>query len=267
MSRSDIVVKPQDLTYLSWDECTSPSGMTGVCAKAREGRGVNAVYYKRSHVSAFGYGYRDLLVELIGSRLAEILGLDHVSFQLVHARLQPDGPLMWVVKSKSYRKSGERAVGLADYMELGANPQETPLEFLCRSGWTRQAAQIVFFDYLTATRDRDISTFEVLLDVKGAARLSPIASCSMSLVNAYPLGLWRREPLAHLSSGAFLSFESQADSLGFAAKTLGPVPKPRALKRCLVGNLGDHFDDLSFLEGCFEIINERWDAYARFCRL
>ena len=46
MRINDITLATQDLRYLSWDECRSPSGMVGARPKAREGTGANAVYYK-----------------------------------------------------------------------------------------------------------------------------------------------------------------------------------------------------------------------------
>lgn len=267
MSRSDIIVKEQDLTYLSWNECFSPSGLGGTRAKAREGRGCNAVYYKRSRTGALGRDNRDLVAQLVGARLADALGFEHAPFQLVRAYLYPGEQATWVVRSKSYRKAGERAVSIEDYLELCGDPRETPLEFFARRGWGEQAAQTLFFDYLTATRDRDASCFEVLLDAGGSARLSPLALRSMSLANAFPLDSWRRDPCADIASASFLTLGSQSDNLAYVARILGVVPKPHSLKKTLLGNLSEAVDDPSFLEGCFEIVNERWDAYARICNL
>lgn len=267
LSRGDIIVKAQDLSYLSWDECKSPSGLAGACAKAREGRGANAIYYKRSHEGSLGDDHRGLLAELVGMRLAGLLGFPHVPFQLVRARLSDGASPVWVAKSKSYRQGTERALSLVDYMELCGDPHEDPYGFFCRMGWRTQAASILLYDYLTATRDRDASDFEVLLGANGAVRLSPISARPLSLVNAFPLGLWRRDPLADVSSASFLNHGSQAECLAFVAETLGPLARPRGLKRALLGNLGDVAADRAFLEGCCEIIDARWDAYARVCRL
>ena len=260
MSRADILKKAQDLSYLSWTESAHPSGMGGARPKAREGIGPDAVYYK-----SFGLCSQDAAAPLICCRLMDMLGIEHVPFQLVNARLC-SGAHVWVAKTRSYRRNKERAISLEDFWELSSKVSETPLELCARMGWVKQVAECMLVDYLTATRDRDESCFEVICDAKGSYRLSPIQPRSMCLANAFPHGLWKKDPLADLGTSNYVGASSLDENLAFAVTVLGCTKKPEGLKRKLLANLDDIVEE-DFLTAAATIVEERWEHYARLCNL
>ncbi len=265
MSRVDIIKKQQDLSYLSWDESARPSGLGGHTLKAREGTGVHAVFYKIPTMRGFEQD-KVAFAQLICMRLMDVLGFKHLPFQLVNARIA-DGSSVWVVKSKSYRGTGESAINLEQFCNLRARQGETPLELCARHGWERQVAECMLVDYLTATRDRDISCFDVIRGGDGSLRLAPIQPRAFSLGNAFPLDMWRRDPAVELGTSNYIGSPSLEENLRFAIDQLGVLERPRGLKRALLANLDDVGLPPIFLEAAWTIIDTRWERYASICDL
>lgn len=265
MSRADIIKKQQDLSYLSWDESSRPSGLGGHAPKAREGTGAHAVFYKVPTMHGFEQE-KVAFAQLICTRLMDALGFEHLPFQLVNAMIA-DNSTAWVVKSKSYRAAGESAISIEQFCNLRACQGETPLEMCVRHGWGRQVAEYMLVDYLTATRDRDISCFDVIRSGDGSLRLAPIQPRAFSLDNAFPLDLWRRDPVVELGTSNFIGSPSLEENLGFALDQLGVLERPRGLKRALLANLDDVGLPPTFLEAAWTIIDARWERYASICDL
>lgn len=267
LSRADIIKKEQDLSYLSWDEHRCPSGLGGKRPKAREGCGANAVYYKRSRDASTASPGQETLAQLMCCRLMDALGIEHTPFTLVHARLADGAKPTWVVKSKSYRKAGERAISLPYYWELASLPQESALDMCVRLGWGKEIAECMLVDYLAAVRDRDETCFEVLLDSQGALRLASIQPRGYSLANAFVLGTWKRDALADLGTSNYLGSRSLEANLPFAIDQLGYVPMPKGLKSKMLANLEDVCADPEFLKASWHIVSTRWERYESLCRL
>lgn len=266
MSRADIIKREQDLSYLSWDECACPSGLTGRCAKARTGRGHNAVYYKMAHSGGAGQGEAGLFSQLLCARLMDELGIDHAPFTLVRAKVSASSNVVWVCKSKTYRKAGQRAVALPYYWELCSLPSESPLDMCVRFGWGKQVAQCMLADYLCAVRDRDETCFEVLEDAQGAPVLSPIQPRAYSLKCAFVMETWRYDAQADLGTSNYLGSGSLEGNLTFVTNQLGYVPMPKSLKKNMFTGLDDVIPK-SFADACWHIVEKRWEHYENLCRL
>ena len=82
----------QDLTYLSWSVYRNSSGTAGSFLKAYSELGGKKTYYKLSNFDkAHGVIGHECVNELIVDRLLTILGIPHLSYQLIHADVSVDG--------------------------------------------------------------------------------------------------------------------------------------------------------------------------------
>lgn len=254
----DILKTPQDLTHLSWDEHAAPSGMAGTRAKAREGTGPNAVFYKMQHTGDLGRNACDCFAELICARLMRQLGVEHAPTQLLFAQYAEGRPARWVIRSRSFRQTSERAIPLPVFFEMRGKPHETPLDLCLRMGWEHQLAQIFLVDYLTATRSRDESCFEVLCSKDGAYRLSPCMPRGFSLANAFPGQTWRLFATADVNTANYLGNASLEKNLDLIPQDF-PIPRFDAgLRETLFAGLADVEPAPLFLEASWSIISGRW---------
>ena len=259
MSRAyDIIKTPQDLSYLSWDETAAPSGLCGARAKAREGTGANSVFYKKSYTAGPISGACDCFAQLICARLMDYLEIDHAPTQLVYAYTQSGQVAEWVVRSKSYRQPGERAMWLSEFFELHARPEETPAELCTRMGWQTQVGLMAAVDYITATRNRDEWCFEVLCSSAGALRLSPLLPRGYSLANAFPRQTWRSMATIDMQTDCYLGGSSLEENLQLIPSWL-EIPKLDIhARKFLLTGLSDVVLAPGFLEASWSIIQARW---------
>ena len=87
-----MVKEKQDLTYLSWSVYRNSSGTAGSFLKAYSELGGKKTYYKLSNFDkARGVIGHECVNELIVDRLLTILGIPHLSYQLIHADVSVDG--------------------------------------------------------------------------------------------------------------------------------------------------------------------------------
>ena len=266
LSRADIVKKTQDLSYLSFDELQASSGLLGSCAKAREGRGSLAIFYKKAPARGNAAGDQGLFAQLLQARLMDALGIEHVPFKLVYACLKPGADPVWIAKSKSYRQNGERAIALPYYWELACSGSTSPLQMCVDKGWEMQVAWCFLIDYLCAVRDRDETCFEVLADANQTLRLSPVQPRGFSFANAFVHDMWRRDALADLGTDNYLGSASLEDNLAFAIERLGFVAMPAHLEKQLFTGL-EEIASSRFLQASWHIVKTRWEHYESLCRI
>ena len=87
-----LMKEKQDLTYLSWSVYRNSSGTAGSFLKAYSELGGKKTYYKLSNFDkARGIIGHECVNELIVDRLLTILGIPHLSYQLIHADMTVDG--------------------------------------------------------------------------------------------------------------------------------------------------------------------------------
>ena len=87
-----LMKEKQDLTYLSWSVYRNSSGTAGSFLKAYSELGGKKTYYKLSNFDkARGVIGHECVNELIVDRLLTILGIPHLSYQLIHADVSVDG--------------------------------------------------------------------------------------------------------------------------------------------------------------------------------
>lgn len=150
-----------------------PQGHRGFL-KAYEERGNRKFYYKLSNYDSYrGVFGHECVNELVVSRLLDILQVEHLRYQLLHARLYIDGKEIetYITCTENFRKENERKMSLDIYYELHKQESESPLDFCIRMGWKTYVYQMLVVDYLICNRDRHGANIELLVDEKGMSVL------------------------------------------------------------------------------------------------
>lgn len=183
----DITKDLQDLRYLQWSRVRKSSGTAGSFLKAYETRpDGRKIYYKLSNFdSVHGITGHECINEIIVCRLLDILGIEHLSYQLINARVHIGGKeyRTYLCASEDFKAYGDSKTALDDFYELEKTDAETPLEFCSRMGWQQYIYEMIIVDYLILNRDRHGANIEVLKSSRnGSIRLAPLFDHGMSLL-------------------------------------------------------------------------------------
>ena len=149
--KSQVIERKQDLTALSWAKARQSSGTAGSFLKSFDDLGGRKVYYKLSDYDPVnGIIGHECINEIVVCRLLEILGVEHVDYQLIHADVVIDGKTheTWLNASEDFKRPGESKVALDTYYALERQGDETPLEFCIRHGWGQQIWECLVVDFL-----------------------------------------------------------------------------------------------------------------------
>ena len=234
MRTYDVIQTVQDLRHLSWSESGQTSASGGTFLKARTGIGANATYYKLSCYDSYRgvYGH-ECVNEVVASRLMQLLGVEHVRYTLVHARIVVDGVehATWLARSKSFRKAGESKMAFDTFFDLMHEKGESQLAFCERFGWSGQVQRMMLVDYLLANRDRHGANIEVLRTRDGLLRLAPLFDNGVSLIfSCYGDEDRARavDPLADVRANNFIGTKSLEENLRFvpADVEIGELREP-----------------------------------------
>ncbi len=181
-----LIREKQDLTYLSWSIYRNSSGTAGSFLKSYSELGGNKVYYKLSNFDKLqGVIGHECVNELIVDRLLTILGIPHLSYQLIHADIMVDGQIqeVYLCASDDFKKKGESKIALDVYKEREAYETESALDFCTRMGWEEYIYQMLVVDYLILNRDRHGANIEVLRNSrKKTVHLAPLFDHGRSLL-------------------------------------------------------------------------------------
>ena len=123
--------------------------------------------------------------ELIVDRLLTILGIPHLSYQLIHADIMVDGVIrdVYLCASEDFKEKGESKIALDAYMEIEGYEAESALDFCVRKGWEDYIYQMLVVDYLILNRDRHGANIEVLRNSrKKSFRMAPLFDHGLSLL-------------------------------------------------------------------------------------
>lgn len=181
-----IIKEKQDLTYLSWSLIRNSSGTAGSFLKAYSELGGKKQYYKLSNFDKVqGVIGHECVNEIIVDRLLTVLGIPHLSYQLIHADVEIDGKIheVYLCASEDFKEKGESKIALDAYKEKEALPNETALEFCIRMGWETYIYQMLVVDYLILNRDRHGANIEVLRNSrKRMINLVPLFDHGLSML-------------------------------------------------------------------------------------
>lgn len=262
----------QDLTWLSWSKIRNSSGTAGSFLKAYSDLGGKKVYYKLSNYdSVKGVVGHECINEIIVDRLLTVLGIEHLSYQLIHANiLIQDIPCTtWLCASEDFKQPGESKLALDAYFQAERSLGEQPLDFCIRNGWADYIWQMLAVDYLILNRDRHGANIEVLRNSRRKTlRLAPLFDHGLSLVfhcmdeNA----LSKVDVLEDKPVQCFVGSRSTWENL----KLIPPeqFPKLRTLKETDREVLFSGLEaalPYAWQEKIWEMIWRRWCTLADFC--
>lgn len=183
---TEIIHEKQDLTYLSWSLIRSSSGTAGSFLKATDDLQQPKIYYKLSNYDGInGIVGHECINEIIVDRLLNILEIEHLHYDLIHADIDVDGKEMetYLCASKDFKAHGEHKAALDAYYQAEKLDGETPLQFCTRNGWLDFIYKMLVVDFLILNRDRHGANIEVLRNArKKSLRLAPIFDHGLSLL-------------------------------------------------------------------------------------
>ncbi len=184
--KNQLILEKQDLTYLPWTKIRNSSGTAGSFLKAYSELGGTKVYYKLSDFDNLnGVVGHECVNELIVDRLLTILGIEHLSYQLIHADILVNGKTeeVWLCASDNFKQRGEDKTALDAYYEAEHLDGESPMDFCIRQGWEEYIYTMLVVDFLILNRDRHGANIEVLRNKrKRTIRLAPLFDHGLSLL-------------------------------------------------------------------------------------
>ena len=186
MIETKVIRKLQDLTYLTWDKTRHSSGTAGSYLKSYETENNKKLYYKLScYDSLRGITGHECVNEIIVDRLLSIMGLRHLNYQLLNARIVLDDKEYetYLCVSEDYKNAGDSKTALDDYYDMEKNEGESILDFCERMGWIDYIYEMLVVDFLIINRDRHGANIEVIRNkYTGDIGLAPLFDHGLSLV-------------------------------------------------------------------------------------
>lgn len=264
----DIITNIQDLTYLSWSKYRRSSGTAGSFLKSFETIGRHRVYYKLSSYDAFnGITGHECINEIIADRLLTLLGIDHLHYQLIHARVLIDGKeyVTWLCASEDYKQYGESKIALDVFYQLEKESGESPLDFCIRQGWADYIYKMLIVDFLILNRDRHGANMEVLKNRRThAIRLAPLFDHGLSLFFSCRSDeeILRENVMKDKPVQCFVGSGSAMDNLSLIPGSYDPCISSLSASddRILFKGLENTVSD-SFRFMVWKMIWERWNYY------
>lgn len=173
-----------DLTHLSWSLSRSSSGTAGSFLKAYEEIDGKKYYYKLSNFDTVrGIHGHECINEIIAQNLADALGIPHLAYDLLHAKVKIDNKIYetWLTRTADFKREREHKLTFETYYEINRIPGEEVWPFIVRSGLEQYFYEVFLLDYLICNRDRHGANIEVL-EKQGKYRLAPVFDNGLSLL-------------------------------------------------------------------------------------
>lgn len=266
--KSQVLTQKQDLTALSWAKVRESSGTAGSFLKSYDDLGSRKTYYKLSEYdSVNGIVGHECINEIVVDRLLEILGVEHVAYQLIHADVRVGGRVLdtWLNASEDFKKPGESKIALDIYYELEKRETESPIDFCTRMGWRHQVWECIAVDYLILNRDRHGANLEVLRNTKARTlRLAPLFDHGLSLMFRArdDVRVAAFDPLADLPVQSFFGTHSVRENLKLIPGE--ELPTFNKLRESDRGALFEGLDEATtplWRERIWQMIWGRWCRY------
>ena len=183
---TNIIHEKQDLTFLKWSHIRSSSGTAGSFLKSESTLAGVKTYYKLSnYYSEKGIVGHECINEIIVDRLLTILGVEHLSYELIHADIEVEGKkyTTYLCASHNFKKSGESKVAIDDYFRVNGEKGESHYDFCVRQGWKEYVDIMIALDYIILNRDRHGANLEVLRNSRAhTLRIAPLFDHGLSLL-------------------------------------------------------------------------------------
>lgn len=270
--KKDIITEKQDMTYLSWTKLRRSSGTAGSFLKAYYELNGKKIYYKLSDYDTYdGIVGHECVNELIADRLLSVLGVEHLSYTLIHADVEiyEKRYETWLCASEDFKKPGESKIALDVYYQAERMEEERPLAFCVRQGWENYIYQIMAVDFLILNRDRHGANMEVLRNSKEkTVRLAPLFDHGLSFMCRChdSSQIDKFDVMGDLPVQCFVGSKSAGKNLELIPKDKMPDFRPlrKADKDFILEEL-DAVLPAAHLDKIWNMIWERWKAYEDFC--
>ena len=272
MALNQIIHELQDMTHLSWAKTRNSSGTAGSFLKAYEDGVDGKTYFKLSNYDAWkGIIGHECVNEIIVDRLLSILGINHLPYQLIHAKILIDQKEYetWLCASKDFKQRGESKIALDAYYQAENLPNESPMDFCIRCGWESTVYEMLVVDYLILNRDRHGANMEVLRNQwKKTIRLAPLFDHGLSLLCRCESteAMLREDVMADKPVQCFVGSRSSWENLRLIPRERRPPLHPLAEndRAILLEGLSEALDQ-QWLDRIWEMIWKRWQAYEDLC--
>lgn len=272
MSSTKLITEKQDLTHLSWTRIRRSSGTAGSFLKAYFDVGGRKTYYKLSNYDSIrGIIGHECVNELIADRLLTILGVEHLSYQLIYADIVVhDTPYTaWVCASQDFKQPGESKIALDAYYEAEHSNGESPLDFCKKNGWSEYIYQMFVVDYLILNRDRHGANIEVLRNSKKKTiRLAPLFDHGLSFLCRCetPEQMAAFDVMADARVQCYVASQSTLKNLKLIPPGHFPALNPLCEndREILMEGLDDAISPL-LQDKIWEMIWKRWQTYEIIC--
>ncbi len=270
--KSSIIREKQDMTYLSWSKIRHSSGTAGSFLKATSELSGKKIYYKLSNFDQTrGVIGHECVNELIVDRLLDVLGIEHLHYQLIHADIELNGVQheVYLCASEDFKARGESKVALDVYYESEHNEGETPLEFCIRQGWADFIYEMMVVDFLILNRDRHGANIEVLRNSRRKTiRLAPLFDHGLSLLfNSYTdEQVAAFDVLQDKQTNTYIGSRSTLENLKLIPKD--QCPKLNALRpehRAVLLEGLDGIIPQNLQDKIWDMIWKRWCVYEDLC--
>lgn len=184
--KTKVINEKQDLTYLKWSHIRSSSGTAGTYLKSESTLHGAKIYYKLSNFDPVkGVVGHECVNEIIVDRLLTILGVEHLSYELINADIEIEGNIYstYLCASEDFKKRGESKIALDDYYRTNAQKGESHYDFCVREGWKEYIDRMIAVDYLILNRDRHGANIEVVRNSRAhTLRIAPLFDHGLSLL-------------------------------------------------------------------------------------
>lgn len=181
-----VIKEKTDLTYLKWSHARSSSGTAGTFLKSESVIEGKKIYYKLSNFDVVhGVIGHECVNEIIVDRLLTILGVPHLTYELINAKIEIDGKSYdtYLAASEDFKQPGESKTALDNYYRVNAKEGETPYDFCVRNRWRKYIDTMIAVDYIILNRDRHGANIEVLRNSrKKTIRIAPLFDHGLSLL-------------------------------------------------------------------------------------
>ena len=272
MVETKVIRMLQDLTYLTWDKTRHSSGTAGSYLKSYEIENNKKLYYKLScYDSLRGITGHECVNEIIVDRLLSIMGLRHLNYQLLNARIVIDDKEYetYLCVSEDYKNAGDSKTALDDYYDMEKNEGESILDFCERMGWIDYIYEMLVVDFLIINRDRHGANIEVIRNkYTGDIGLAPLFDHGLSLV--YSCGTAKEveefDSMRDIPVQCYVGSKSAYDNLNIIPKS--KLPKLRRLdendREYIFKDLQGILPNILY-DKIWEIIWNRWKYYEDMC--
>lgn len=272
--QNKVITDLQDLTYLNWSHVRNSSGTAGTFLKSQSKSDGKKIYYKLSNFdSEKGIIGHECINEIIVDRLLTILGIEHLEYQLIHAKIEIDHQIYetWVCASEDFKERGETKAALDNYYQINAKPGTSHYDFCVKNGWQEYIDTMLAVDFLILNRDRHGANIEVLRNArKRSLRIAPLFDHGLSLLcSCYSEEQIKKfDIMEDKPCQNFIGSRSTLENLNLIQN------KASILKNRLTENDRDIiFKDLQntlsaeHMDKIWEMIDTRWRYYESLCNM